>query len=589
MATGRSGTHGFGVDEKEPELMRKHSPSGADRREGPASRWLSRRQIFGTAAAGTSAMAVFAACGQRGKGNPSSAKATGQAGKPKSGGQLNQTFTSDPFDFDPSGKATGLGNSNVIINVFDSLLHFKSGGDVPYDQLTLEPGLADRWEVPDAQSFIFHLHPGARFANLPPVGGREVTSADVKWSLEYLSRTGEFLKGKKVAPAQFQALYEGLEGIETPDDHTAVVRFGKPFAPFLNYAAAQFNPIVAHEIFDQDGSLSKRAVGTGPFQLDLSATQTGSRWVLKKNPTYFREGRPYIDQLNYLVIADDAAMFAAFQTKQLDLLSGQIGPDDANRVKKNSPDAVLYPYTVALPYHIYMNTKRQPFTDMRVRQALGLAINRDEFLKTFFGGKGGWALAGTFSSTYTQAELRQIIKYDPAQAKQLLSAAGYANGVDIEFIYPGNAYGQIYISALQLFQAQLKQVGINLVLKSLDKPDESQRKKEKNFTLTFTQKSVGGQDLDAYLYGTFFPSSPDNYGNIDDSQLTVMLAAQRQEADQNKRQQLSRQTARYIYDNSLALALFFPVNNELWQPYVKNYATNFGSIDPSSMNSWLEK
>ena len=573
-------------------MIGEYSPSSVTRREASTLRSLSRRSALrrlGAAAAGTSALALLTACGQSGKKSGSSAKATGQAGKPKYGGQLNLTFTSDPFDFDPSGKATGLGNSHVIINVYDSLLHFKSGGDVPYDQLTLEPGLADRWEVPDAQTFTFHLHPGARFANAPPVNGREVTSADVKWSLEYLSRTGSFLQGKKVPAGQFAALYQGMDRVDTPDDHTVTVHFGKPFAPFLNYAASQYNPIVAHEGFEADGTLSKHPVGTGPFQLDQSSSQSGSRWVFKKNQTYFREGRPYADQINFLVIPDDPSVFAAFQTKQVDLISSQIGSDDANRIKTSNPEVTLDSYPSPTPYHIYMNTKREPLTDARVRKALGLAINRDEFLKTFFDGQGGWVLAGAFSSTYTQAEVKQIIKYDPAQARQLLSAAGYPNGVDIEFIYAGSTYGQIYVSSMQLFQAQLKQVGINLQLKNLEKTDESLRKKNKNFTLTFTPKQIGGQDIDAYLYAVFHPGSTDNYGQIDDPQLTSMLEQQRRETDQTKRQQTIRQAIRYIYDNALAFGLFYPVNNELWQAYLKNYAPNFGSITPSVRTSWLEK
>ena len=549
---------------------------------------LSRRRALGVAATGAGALALLSACGKSKSGAKGSATSA-QAGKPRYGGQLNATIKSDPFDFDPSGKATGTGNRETVAEVFDSLLHFKAGPDVNPVSLVIEPGLADRWETPDAQTYIYHLHPGAKFQNLPPVNGRAVASSDVMWSIEYLSRTGDFLKGKTVPPGQFASLFEGLDQIQTPDAMTATVHFSKAFAPYLNYSASPYNPVVAHEVFDQDGTLSKTPVGTGPFQVDMGSTQKGARWVFKKNPTYFRDGRPYIDQINFLVLSDDAAVHAGFQTKQLDVLSNaMLTADDAAQLKRNNPSAVEDSYLAASPYHIYMNTKRAPLTDMRVRKALGLAINRDEFLKTFFGGQGGWPLAGAFPDTYTQDEIHQIIKYDPNQAKQLMAQAGYANGVDVEFIYPGQNYGQIYVSAMQLFQSQLQKVGINLQLKNLDKATESNDKKEGNFTLTFTPKALA-QDIDDYLYGVFYPGSPQNYGQINDPQLTPMLEAQRRETDAAKRKDICRQAVRYIYDNALAFGLYYPVSYEFWQGYVKNYAPNFGSLTLPVANTWVEK
>ena len=556
---------------------------------------LSRRRIVGIAATGAAALATLSACGSGHRQATPAPATNGQAGKPKSGGQLNVTLKSDPFDLDPSHKATA--NHVPIIKAYSSLLAFKTGPGVKFDQLVLEPALAERWEAPDAQTYTFHLRPGVKFANLPPVNGRPLTPADVKWSLEYLSRTdpfrtGALVKGKKIAPSQFASLYTGLERIETPDAGTVVTRFGNAFAPFQHYAGSDFDTVLPHEIFDQYGDFKDHIVGTGPFQLDTSATQRGSQWVFKKNPAYFREGRPYLDQVNYLVLKDDSAVYAAFKAKQLDRIGGGLGTistTNAQQIKRNSPDAVEEANVAALPWHIYLNVKRPPLDDERVRQALGLAIDRDALLKTFFAGQGGWALAGAFPDTYTQPEIRQIVKYDPAQAKQLLSAAGHADGVAIEFIYPGQDYGQLYIAVMQLFQQQLKQVGINLTLKSLDKASESLRKKQSDFQMTFTPKALGGPDIDAYLYAVFHPGSPANYGQINDPTLTAMLDAQRSEVDSAKRQAICRKAVRYIYDHALAFGLFRNVVYEFWQPYLKNYAPNFGRHGMDVTNSWLTK
>ena len=158
-------------------------------------------------------------------------------GKPKHGGVLNVRVNNDPFDWDLSyvGKSTPNGYGQVM--GYNSLLGFEFGPDVKYEELILRPELAERWEVsPDAKAFTFYLRRGVKFANMPPVNGRELTSKDVKWSYEYWSRTGEF-KDKKLPQGQLESFFEGLEAIETPDDYTVVVRFKEPFAPFLNYAA----------------------------------------------------------------------------------------------------------------------------------------------------------------------------------------------------------------------------------------------------------------------------------------------------------------------------------------------------------------
>lgn len=556
---------------------------------------VSRRRALGIAASAAASLAVLSACGRGGNVSKATPAASGQAGKPKPGGQLNLTMKTDPFDMDPSHKASA--NHVAIIHTYSSLLAIKSGPSVKYEQLIVEPSLAASWESPDAQTYTFHLRNGAKFADLPPVNGRALVPEDVKWSLEYLSRTAPFghsakAQGKPLPPSQYASLYKGIEKIETPDSSTVVVHFAQPYAPFQHYAASDFDSVLPHEIFDKYGDFKDHSVGTGPFQLDTSQTQRGARWVFKKNASYFQEGRPYIDQLNYLVLNDDSAVFAAFKAKQLDKIGGggsSITTQSANQVKQESPDAVEIDNVSALPWHIYLNVKKPPLDDEHVRQALGFAIDRDKFLKTFFGGKGGWALAGAFPDTYTQAEIRQIVKYDPAQAKQLMTAAGHADGVDIEFIYPGQQYGQLYITAMQLLQQQLKQVGINLTLKDLDKPTESLRKKQGNFQMTFTPKALGGPDIDAYLYAVFYPGSPANYGQIDDPKLKSMLEAQRREVDAAKRQQICRNAVRYIYDHALAFGLYRPVIYEFTQPNFKNYAPNFGRHGGDYSNCWLEK
>ena len=142
----------------------------------------------------------------------------------------------------------------------NTLLSFKSGPDVQYGEMIVVPKLAERWEVsPDGTVFTFHLRRSAKFANLPPVNGRELTADDVKWTFAYYGRTGSF-RDKKLPESAVGFMYEGMVGVETPDQYTVVARFQRPFLPFLSYAASDWNAIVPRDIYEQQQSKARGAL-----------------------------------------------------------------------------------------------------------------------------------------------------------------------------------------------------------------------------------------------------------------------------------------------------------------------------------------
>ncbi len=509
-------------------------------------------------------------------------------GPPKSGGVLNLRIATDPFSFDPPLNGNTVPSS--ISPAYESLLSFKIAPDVKYAEHVLVPELAERWEVsPDARTFTFTLRKGVKFANLPPVQGREFTSADVKWTLEYWSRTGEF-SDRRFPKSQFDWMLEGLERVELPDPHTAIVRFKEPFTPFLTYVGTDALPIVPREIYAQDGDLVKTLVGTGPFQLDTHASQRGARWVWKKNPDYWRAGRPYLDEVRALVLPDDASGMAAFQTKRLDMLGSNnqpIPPQAVEEIKRANPNAVLSQELRNRPTHVYMNTAVAPLNDVRVRRAVAFAIDRDEYLRVLEGGKGGWALAGALSDLFTQEEVKQILRHDPGEARRLMREAG-AEGVELEVMFPADRE-QEYVTNAELLQAQLKKGGINAVLKSLTWEEVTRRRRENKFTLSVQSKAVWA-DPDSYLFQTFHPKSSSNYGGVNDPRLTEMIEAQRREADPVKRQALVKQAVRYIADQAWQAATIVEMNYQFWHPYVRDFTPHVGHGGWGQVtHTWLEK
>jgi len=460
---------------------------------------------------------------------------------------------------------------------------------VGYTEMVLQPALAERWEVsPDAKLFTFYLRKGVKFASAPPVNGRELTSADVKWSLEYATRTGEF--AGKALPAGRQAyMYEGLDRMVTPDPYTVQVHFKEPFVPFLSFSGSTKNPVVPREVYDLDGHLKDRPVGTGPFQLDSPASQKGTRWVFRKNPTYWEEGKPYLDEFRWLVVPSDSAAVAAFQTKQIDRID-TLEHQDFREASKTNPTAQSYKYLQ--PYAVNLRLSHvpgKPTTDVRVRRALTMALDRDEINKVFAGGEGEWALSGGYQGLFSEAEIKQMVKYDPAGATKLLAEAGYANGLTLE-LATDNARSQAEMTYYQLIQAQLKKVGVNMEINVLDVSQQRQKRRSGEYGLDSTTGMGGlvGVDNDSILVAQYHSQSAANDTKLKDPEMDQLVMAQRREPNQEKRRELMRSAVKRITDQVFQIGVIYPPKWEMVQSYVKNHQPHFSTEAPYLM-SWLQK
>ncbi len=520
---------------------------------------------------------------------PQAADRTTGDSQPKKGGVLNLRVQNDPYDFDLSYAGKAAGTTDLGRTVTESLMGYRAGGDVGYMDKVFRPELAERWEVsPDARTYTFHLRRGATFHDVEPVNGRELTAADVKWTFEYYSRSGEF-KEKKLPTGQFEWMFEGMERVETPDPYTVVVRFKEPFAPFLSYAANDYTAIVPKEIYEKDGHLKDRVIGTGMFSWDQAASQKGSRWVVKRNPNYWVPDRPYLDGVRSLLIADDSSAIAAFQTKQLDYLGAALSPREAQEALRAVPSAVAFKFPKAEPVHLYMNHRQAPLDDPRVRQAVSLAIDPDEFIKVIAEGEGGWALAGSVAGIFTSDEVKQVVRYDPSESKRLLAQAGYPNGVTIPFQFPPER--RDWVQWFELFDAQMRRVGITLQAQAMPYAEYSTLRKAGKHGINITGKDVVA-DVDSYIYGVFYPGNRNNYDGVNDPELAKLLEAQRREADPEKRLALIKQAVRMINGEPkwLGRAIYFGTEYEFWQPYVKGFGVNFHEEGLDVLvGTWLDK
>src|SRR5690606_29932612 len=213
------------------------------------------------------------------------------------GGTLIYALSSDPPNMDPhidSGSAA----DNVKMQIYTGLTRFWVGGEI-------QPDLAESFEISDdGMTYTFKLREGVTFHN-----GEPVTSADVKASYERIEDEG-------VGATSF-AEFTPIDTIETPDDMTVVLNMSQPSAPLLSYLAFVTAAILSASFLEGGGDPNVESIGTGPFM--LQEREPGVRTVVVKNPNYYREGLPYLDQIDFIPYADETTRMAAAYSGEVHL------------------------------------------------------------------------------------------------------------------------------------------------------------------------------------------------------------------------------------------------------------------------------
>jgi peptide/nickel transport system substrate-binding protein len=344
-------------------------------------------------------------------------------------------------------------------------------------------------------------------------------------------------------------------------------------------------PMIPHEIYDQDGHLHNRMAGTGPFTLDTSTSQKGSQWIFNKNPNYWQQGKPYVDKVRYLVVSDLPSQRSAFQAKQLDIVWIDSDATASNALKQAMTTATVKQVTQPSPVPVMLNMRHDLFKDLRVRQAVSLAIDRDEFNNVVSGGAAGWPMLAAFG-LWTQEEIKQIpmLKNDPAQAKALLAAAGYANGLSFPLLDDESMDQRPF----QLLQSQLKKVGINITLDLVDKATRSQRTNVNDFTATLLAEKDFA-DPDFWLYANNFSTGGSNRDGVNDPKLDALILAQRRETDPTKRNALIKQASRYIVDNAYYVSAYTGARWYFSQPWLQGYSPQWVGYDWNARDIWVTR
>ena len=376
----------------------------------------------------------------------------------KQGGSMTVTYKDDVSTLDP---AIGYDwqNWSMIKSLFDGLMDYEPG------TTTLKPDLAESYEIsPDGQTFTFKLRQGVKFHN-----GRELTAEDVKYSIERVVNpatqspgAGFFgsIKGFEEASA---GKADSLSGITVVDPYTIEFELSRPDATFLHVAAINFAHVVPkEEVEKHDADFGKHPVGSGAFK--LAEWTLGQKLVFERFADYWNKGLPKLDQITFEVGQEPIVALLRLQKGEIDIPGDGIPPAKFIEVKEDPAfkDLVIQGGQLHTGY-VAMNVKIKPFDDVKVRQAVNMAINKDRIVRII----NGRAIPANQPLPPTMpgyAKDYEGYPYDVEKAKALMAEAGLADGVETE-LFVMNTDPQPRIA--QAIQQDLAAIGIKASVKSL--------------------------------------------------------------------------------------------------------------------------
>jgi peptide/nickel transport system substrate-binding protein len=509
-----------------------------------AGRRYRRRGVLGFAGAATTALFV-AACGgdsDDSGGSASSGDAASGAdpsgtAQPERGGTLRQGVTFVAQGIDPHIE-TSVGLVTAV-KVYSYLITFN------FHDNTMHPLLAEKVEQPSQNEYVFTLRSDAKFQNVDPVNGRAVTADDVKYSLERFrdhpraTRNGFFKNDvasmEVISPTSFK-----LTTKRPFADTLALIGIGDGFGPQT--------AIVAREDVEKRGDLTNGGVGSGPYVLQEYVR--GERSVLRRNPDYFDQSLPYLDEWRQQVITDNNTLLQAYKSNQLDINGASLTKLDFEDLKRNR-DFVNTKVPSLGNGCFEMGAGTKPFNDPRVRQAVKLGIDRGQFIDKLYFGEGRPAGAINGNLTYwalPEEEVKPYVGPDVAKAKSLLSAAGYPNGFDLE-IYTSSAI-KTYIDYAEIVVAELKKIGINAELKLFDLPTFlSQHMYAGNFPSTVWSTNGYPTLVTPLNYYHKNGTGTGNWWHYQNEEVSSLIDKQFEELDPAKRQPIVKEIQKKVLDD----------------------------------------
>lgn len=484
-----------------------------------------------------------------------------RASPPQRGGTYRAALPWQPRNLDPAF-STDIYSVTIIQQVFDGLVQFDQN-------LNVVPALASTWRVSsDGLVYTFTLRQDARFHN-----GGSVTAADFVYSFTRIldprqnSTALSFFERIQGVDAYRRGKARAVSGLKAPDPYTLEITLKDPFAPFLSILAMKSSKVVPREEVERSGTdFGRHPVGTGPFRLESFQPD---RIVLAANPDYC-EGAPYLEQVVYSIypgyqqekMADE---FVAGRLEELPFFKGIqekiSGKGRYQFVRKPSLTLMFYG----------MNCTAEPLTDLRIRQAIACALNKDRIVEEVY--KDQFVPAKTILPPgmvgYTPDNAAYT--YDPNEARRLLASAGYGpSRKRLSLTLLSASKSSAAQKELALINAGLAEVGIDLrVQYETNWPAFEAALAREGFQLYRYAWSADIPDPDNFLGILCASRSRYNFMRYRNSVVDRLLSQALRETQMLKRVGLYRDAERIILAETPLIPWIYWTPESAFQPYVK--------------------
>lgn len=457
-------------------------------------------------------------------------------------------------------------------------------GDLLYDGLTrLDdqsrrlPQLARSWDIPDPQTYIFHLQEGFQFSN-----GRPVTAADV-------AATYDAVRDPRTHSPKQQGL-QAIAAIEVLDTLTVRFRLHYPFAPFLNetglgiLCAAQIASAPAHAL--------ALPAGSGPFR--LVEFTPDERVVVARNPAY-PLGAPWLAGIVFTVVPDAVSRLLELKHGGLDLVQNGIDPDALGWLQRQ-PDIVVFTRPGTTFQYLGMNLHDARLADVRVRQAIAHAIDRQAIIRTLLKGLATPA-SGLLPPTHWAYNAQvTTYAYDPNRAKELLDAAGYSDpdgdGPALRFrLSYKTTTVDLRRRIAEVFQQQLAAVGIGLDIRTYEWATFYNDIKKGDFQL-YSLAWVGIEDPDIYYltcHSSQTPPEGSNRGGFHEESIDALTTTARRTLDREERVRLYAEVQSRLAELVPTIPLWWTTNVAAMHRRLRGYEIQPNASYVSLKDAWIEE
>lgn len=486
---------------------------------------------------------------------------------PKRGGILRLALPTDVNSLDPALAFDAVSQPFLML-LYEGLVEYGEGAN-------LVPGLARDWTVSaDRRLYTFHLRSGARFSN-----GREVEAADFEFALErnldpkLAGLTESFFEGIAGAKEFRAGQNPHIRGLRAPRRDTLEIELERPDPAFLYILTLPGALVVPHEAVEKFGSaFTAHPVGTGPYV--LTQWRRGVNMRFERNPRFTQADRQYLDAIEVVEGGDSALWLMMLERGELDIadIAGMPGipTPDITRIQRSPRwHGLIDSIATASAYYVGLNTELPPFDQLKVRQAMNYAIDKNKLIRLMH--NMAVAANGVLPPPMPGFNPGLVgYPYDPAKARQLLAEAGHADGFSCKLWCPETTIPTVSTA----IQYDLAQVGINAQLNLVTLPALSdstgRRKAVQCYFWGWGQDYPDPSDfLDTLFNGNRITEEGcQNSTFYDNPKVNAMLAEAATCPDPARRLRLYQAVEQTVVTDAPVVPLYFPRQFALHQPWL---------------------